>query len=386
MQRAANNFLVRATHLCGSWRVLATIVWFVAAAAPARAATTWYVGNDGNDTFFPSCGTKVLPCRSVGQAIAMAAAGDTIIVGPGVYGDLDGSGVLGDFPGEDAATGGCNCMINVNKQLTILSRDGAYLTVLDAGGLRGRTVDIQASQTVFGKPSKGFTMRNGGTGIGLFTDPAVQKVKVQGNVASGNATGFNISGNGAGGNSVLAADNVAILNGVAFFLSGSTNLLQRNRALFNNEGFVVGGDAHKVTQNIAIGNSLAGFEIDVQAGALNPVADFSKNAALANINRGIEVVAAPGLGSNATVVIKKNNMFGNGDSVDNCGLFINNGDASASLTVTAKSNFWGMSTGIGVNPADSAGGACTTTAGGTVTLDTSSPAAKELGVAQKPLK
>jgi hypothetical protein len=371
--------------LTSTWAV--AIALLVATALPVRAGTTWYVGNDGDDASFPSCGTKILPCRSVGQAISLAAAGDTIIVGPGIYGDLDGSGTLGDFPGEDAGTGGCNCMINVDKQLTILSRDGAHLTVLDAGGLRGRAVNIQVSATVFGKPSKGFTLRNGGTGIGLFTDPAVQKVKVQGNIAASNSTGFNISGNGAGGNSVQALDNVAVLNGVGFFLGGNVNILQANRALFNNEGFVIGGDAHKVKKNIGADNSLAGFEIDVQAGALHPVADFSGNAAIANGNRGIEVVAAPGLGANApAVVIKSTNMYGNGDAVNNCGLVVINGDATNSVTVTAAKNFWGAATGIGINPADSAGGPCTTTAGGAVTLDTSLPAAKEFGVSEKPLK
>lgn len=346
---------MRAVHPWHCSRVLAAIVLLMASAVPAQA-TTWYVRNNGDDGFVPPCGTKDRPCRSIGHAISLAAADDTINVGPGVYGDLDGSGTLGDFPGEDAASGGCNCMINVDKQLTFVSRDGALLTVLDAGGLRGKAVHVQASKTVFGKLGKGFTVRNGGTGTGLFTDPAVQKVKVQGNIASGNATGFSLSGTGADGNGVQAADNVALLNGVGFLLGGSANILERNRALCNTQGFVVGGDAHKVKQNVAIGNSLAGFEIDVQTGALNPVADFGKNAAIANAGRGIEVVAASGFGSSATVVIKSSNLYGNGDAANNCGLVVDNGDATNGVTVTAAQNFWGAATGIGANPADSAGG------------------------------
>src|ERR1043166_2678990 len=131
------------------------------AALPVHAATTWYVGNNGDDNFNPPCGAKLLPCRSVSKAIASAVAGDTIIVGAGIYGDLNGSGTFGDFPGEEAAEigSGCECMIKVDKQLTIKSHDGAEVTLLDAGGLTQSVVHILATQangTVFGKPNKGF--------------------------------------------------------------------------------------------------------------------------------------------------------------------------------------------------------------------------------------
>src|SRR5207249_3698227 len=55
--------------------------WLPAATA---LAATWYVdaatGNDAND-----CRAPATPCRSVGAAIAKAAAGDTINVAAGTY-------------------------------------------------------------------------------------------------------------------------------------------------------------------------------------------------------------------------------------------------------------------------------------------------------------
>ena len=49
----------------------------------------------------PGCGQDVTsPCRSISQAIALADAGDTILVGPGRYGDLNDNGRL-DEAGEE---------------------------------------------------------------------------------------------------------------------------------------------------------------------------------------------------------------------------------------------------------------------------------------------
>src|SRR6516162_4268083 len=51
---------------------------------------TLYVANNGLDG--PACGPKTTPCRSITHGISNAAAGDTIIVGPGLYGDLNDDG------------------------------------------------------------------------------------------------------------------------------------------------------------------------------------------------------------------------------------------------------------------------------------------------------
>src|SRR3989304_4802764 len=88
--------------------------------ATAEAATL-HVRNNGQDS--GTCGAAASPCRSISQAIANAVAGDTLMVGPGRYGDLDGDGNF-TSPGEEAAEdgSGCFCMIKVDKALTIGSR------------------------------------------------------------------------------------------------------------------------------------------------------------------------------------------------------------------------------------------------------------------------
>jgi len=62
-------------------------------------SATLNVANNGVDSDI--CGAASAPCRSISQAIANAADGDTVVVGPGRYGDLNGDGRLGG-PGEEA--------------------------------------------------------------------------------------------------------------------------------------------------------------------------------------------------------------------------------------------------------------------------------------------
>lgn len=364
--------------------------------AAAITGTKWYVGNNGDDGFVPTCGGKINPCRSISKAISLAAPGDTVIVGPGIYGDLNRSGTFGDFPGEETAEigSGCDCMIKVDKQLTIVSRDGAEVTLLDAAGLTQSVVHIlgpQANGTVLGKVNKGFSLLNGGDS-GLLIDDTSQTVRVQGNIASANNTGFDISGAGGigTGTTVRVLDNIAEGNGDGFSLSGTFNLMQHNRAVDNSgAGFVVAGSGHTVKQNVAVQND-NGFEPTLSTGMTHPFAPpsgFTQNAAIANATAGVSIQTSDALGVN--ISLDKSNLYGNGDPNNNCGLAIDNEDANLSdiMAVAFTGDYWGASTGIGANPADTAGGTCTGGPGASaVTLSTVSPAVKEFGIAQKPLK
>ena len=146
--------------------------------APLAHGTTLYVANNGVDG--PSCGTKTSPCRSIGQTIANAVAGDAIVVGPGRYGDLNGNGVLGE-PGEenpDVFSPGCGCVLGVNKTLTLTSSNGAAATVIDATSVASiQNVLIIGNGVQFGKAGKGFTVTS--TAAGRDPTPAVLDVVVR---------------------------------------------------------------------------------------------------------------------------------------------------------------------------------------------------------------
>src|SRR5262245_23719833 len=84
------------TDVRRSLQVASMLLVFVAASVAGGA--TVKVENTGTDS--ASCGATP-PCRSIAQAIANAASGDTVLVGPGMYGpDLDADGV-GSEPGDD---------------------------------------------------------------------------------------------------------------------------------------------------------------------------------------------------------------------------------------------------------------------------------------------
>ena len=185
-----------ATHVVG--RRLAAITAFTflmwAGSAATAFAATRYVRSLGTDT--PICGvTTTTPCRSITQAIALAAPGDVISVGAGRYGDLNRNGILGE-PGEENGSPGCGCVVSLNKAVSVISYGGAAVTYID-----GTTVDTNTTVLIitiggeFGRPGKGFTVSgtarrgDGFGGHGIVLDAS--NVMVRGNqvIFSGGPTG-----------------------------------------------------------------------------------------------------------------------------------------------------------------------------------------------------
>jgi parallel beta-helix repeat protein len=331
-------------------------------------AATLYVANNGLDS--PTCGALASPCRSISQAIANANSGDRVVVGPGRYGDLDGDGAF-TSPGEEAAEvdSGCDCMIHVDKTLTIESRAGAGATVLDAGGAPVDVVRIWANGVTFGKPKKGFTLIRGSSGLKLYWGS--NSVRIAGNLATRNDVGGFVKYGGTG--NVLSA-NMASANGENGFLFsfGGQHQLTHNLSTANvRSGFVSMGNAmeHQLIGNVATANGWFGFYMhgtrfllssNVASG--NGEGGFglqgsdhalSGNAAYGNTREGIRfesTVTGP--------TISRNNFADNGHEFSslNCGLVNDTGNP-----VSATNNFWGASQGPGPDPADDV---CDTGGGG----------------------
>ncbi|MBI3460865.1 hypothetical protein HY009_08050, partial [Candidatus Acetothermia bacterium] len=227
------TILVGTRRVMRSWLLSLAVVCVVIGAAKEAEAKKLFVANNGLDTL--TCGDKKSPCRSISKAIANAAAGDDIIVGPGRYGDLNGNGTFELAGGEEKAEvgSGCNCMIRVNKPLTIESRDGAAATVLDAGlaGVDVVLIEPSAGGTVFGKKKKGFTLTLGGNGLDIAGGTV--GVRVTGNLATVNGNkGFRVDGSGhvLTGNSALGNTDFGIE-----ILVGSSVVITKNN-IFGNHG------------------------------------------------------------------------------------------------------------------------------------------------------
>ncbi len=184
--------------LCFRCTVPMLVALWVGAAAPA-VAVTLNVATYGVDS--GSCGSSRSPCRSISQAIENAAAGDTIHVGPGRYGDVNGDGFAG--PGDehpDPNAGQVNmaavlgCIVCVTKPLHIYSTQGAEATVIasDPQSPYGSTVMILSQGVDFGAAGQGFTLM-GGSQYGVMISlgfPILQDLSIQGNIDQGDANGF----------------------------------------------------------------------------------------------------------------------------------------------------------------------------------------------------
>lgn len=327
--------------------------------APSAHAANKYVANNGIDSSICG-GSSSTACRSISQAIANAANGDVIIVGPGRYGDLDDDSNYGTSPGEETGPIGCNCMILVDKAVTIQSRDGASTTVIDGNYNGPNSVSISATGAVFGAKKKGFTVTGGNNGVVITSDG--KNVLVTAIVSVGNDNdGFQDNGlqtmflgNTASENSndgiisfgVLPSiqNNLARANGgIGIEIQSTGAVVNANVAISNNsDGFRVRGenDSSKLTKNISNGNLADGFRI---RNATNIV--VSGNSATGNRNFGVNITNL-----SSAIVVNNNNIFGNAAAAGslNCGL-VNNTPAA----VDATDNFWGASVGPNaVEPSD----------------------------------
>ena len=339
------------TFLVRSARHLAVLLVCAAASiTTAHAARRINVATNGVDA--PTCGATSDPCRSITQAIRNAVAGDFIYVGPGDYGDIDGDGHLytpGDEPGGRASNGYLY-LINIDKPLTILSTAGAAVTRIDAtnryfqsDGLANYFgVLISSADVEFGRPGQGFSLLGAGR-AGLAITLANPRIKIAGNIASGNNAGFEV-----GGKALYIHHNLAIRNASAGFdILGPSAIVQHNVSQGNGSGFLIGGwtTGAQVSDNVATGNVI-GF-------GLGTIASFDRNSAISNLIAGIT--------ASAPVTIRNSNIFGNGtvEPLQACRLRNDSGG-----TVTATRNYWGSLYGPGDDPADKA---CNARGGNTTT-------------------
>jgi nitrous oxidase accessory protein NosD len=234
-------------------------------------------------------------------------------------------------------------MINLNKALTILSRDGATATVLDAGGNTLDAVAISANGVTLGGAKKGFTITDA-DGNGVTISNGLAHVAVIGNRTIANTGDGVLISDGTASN--LVSGNISLGNNIGFEVHGANHSVVGNAApASTRDGFRVEGNSSLLTGNIASDNGFYGVNV-----ISNSSAAIVQNSVLSNTRFGILI------NSNSTATIKQNNIFGNNEKavaafgtngVTNCGV----ANASAG-TLTLSGNYFGAATGPGVDPAD----------------------------------
>lgn len=333
------------------------------------AAGTVHVANNGVDT--STCGSFAAPCRSIGNGINHALAGDTVLVQPGRYGDLNRDGALNERGEERSAR--VTSALRIAKPVKVLSTHGAVATVIDAGGAAWAAVEIASSNVTFGDLDEGFTLI-GGLLYGLSTD-GFTNIRISGNIARGapdsglfviSAGVIEVSDNVVHDNPnvgimavsrieaghVFVRRNKAYSNGaagisVAFLGSHEVSF---NESSNNGVGISVDYRPTLVFRNLVTGNG-----IGILGGSFSPQTPLFagplllRNTIIGSSDAGIHLGAAP-----VRVTLRENNFYGNGARntfFPNCAI------ANVSnAPVNAVNSYWGAPTGPGVNPADVACG------------------------------
>jgi Right handed beta helix region len=341
----------------------AVVLLLSAGVASARTLTVAVNGLDGD-----LCGTAAQPCRSLSQAIRLALPGDTIVVGPGRYGDLSFNGTFGD-PGDETASPECACMILIDKRVVIVSRDGAFNTVLDATGLSAGfdVVRIGADGAIFGRRRQGFTIVNSsGTGIviaGGADGTRTTNVRVEGHVITRNAAGLRIDADTSAvvGNVVIAND------GAAVTVDGRGNQVMRTVAIANGQGVSTRADTTAFQDNVLLANTGPGFLVEVASAS-----SYTRNVVVGNrfgfymplvtdlggvpAIRSSDILGNLGdaIATGMSTIASGNNIMGNGaafaDGIaygDHCGVFVDEG-----WTLLATQNYWGDRLGPAAPAAD----------------------------------
>jgi hypothetical protein len=230
-------------HITVAGLALAACTYVGAVGTTAAAATLW-TSNVGSDS--GSCGASASPCRSISQAVANATDGDTIWVGPGHYGDVNGDGNFtgpGDEqPDPNAGNGEApyldqGCIVCITKALHIYSTNGAALTVIEGNGSSTNshsTVMILHDGVDFGAEDHGFTI-TGGNGHGVtivpgFSPNVSRDMTIKGNIDIGDGDGFYVFG---------STFSPSEYNGCPFCQFNARILVASNRAISNTTGFNV---------------------------------------------------------------------------------------------------------------------------------------------------
>jgi hypothetical protein len=369
--------------LAGACALVSLATPSAALAAPGPFdGRVWHVAVPGLDSAL--CGTAVTPCRSITQAMANAANGDTILVRPGRYGDIDSNGQVSGA-GEEGPDYGA---VAINKRLRVLSTDGAAATIIDVSGARQAVVLINAAGAQFGDKGAGFTVTGGW--LQGITNGDGTNLLIAGNIVRAipdatdliSATGMYINTTSV----VEIRDNLVIDNpGVGIVIvpqnassyasvhdnvvtgshaaegsvgivgSGSNpHLIYRNTVVDNTTGILVNYGASRISNNIVTSN-VFGVRIDGMP-ATTPLRGptIYRNSISSSQNTGLFIAN----GIAGAITIRENNFYG---GATDCGV----GNFSAQ-GIDARNNFWGAATGPAtLDPADHAncggGGVVSTT-------------------------
>ena len=333
-------------------------VLLCAAAGAAKLRVENY-GVDG-----PSCGTQQAPCRSISRGVANAAEGDTILVGPGFYGDVDGDGTLGEGGEEGPAAATCECLVLVDKRVSIRSTGGAAATLLLHPSQPFRAFRMTAGGSEVGRRNAGFSIVGpGGTALLLEGDDS----GAAGNWLGGETIAANGGDASLSDNRVFGGGGIVVVGTGARLVGNAVSLADQGFSLGLSDAGLPKGAPRRLERSVGVGN-LIGIYVDTDVGPT----EIERCAMVGNALGGIYVSV------NDDTSASRLSLYGNGTAPTtlngpNCGF-------AAASDVPVTRSFWGSPSGPGPDPADAA---CPVDAG---SIDPLPVSAKEIRVKLRPLR
>jgi hypothetical protein len=312
------------------------------------------VGNEGTDS--PSCGGFDNKCRSISQAIRNSAEGDTVFVEAGVYGDLNRNGIIGEL-GEEAQPSDqppCQCLITIDKRISVLSERGAAATIIDASTTALAAVRIarDGAGAVFGYTGMGFTVVTAATapwgGIWMSLPPTSRRAEPSATIAGNRVVGSvqdlkfgqhaGILAQGTPGSEIY--DNE--VSGFFIGIAANASRIIRNVVTRNGVGVRVANVSNPDGTPVAVpavvaDNVIADNEVGIDLGFGVGVLAITGNDILFNKEQGIRYDLKHPL--QPALNIQDNNIIGNGHDPGistHCGIL-----NDSNSFVWATNNYWG---------------------------------------------
>jgi hypothetical protein len=326
-----------------------------------------HVANNGLDS--AGCGAASAPCRSISAGIASAVDGDTVLVRPGRYGELNGDDALG---GAGEEVGNYNGVVHINKRVKVLSTEGAGATIIRGISSVPFVVYMDVSGSQFGERNQGFTVY-GANSFGVSNNN-MSSGKIAGNIAQGLPVGFYIVAIGGeveiSHNSAIGYRAAGIIGATAADTLGATFIHHNtvigdgsstgiqvsaigphrviaNRVSQNQIGIDIGVGPSRIAQNV-VSDSHFGIAYGGQCVSCSPAPAGTplivRNSLVGNRFTALWVSHL----AEYPLTLRQNNLFGNGDG-GGCAI-----STSTTQIIDARQNFWGASTGPSfTDPADS---------------------------------
>jgi hypothetical protein len=232
-------------------RTLLAVTMLLALASSAGASNRWYVdGIKGSDS--SSCASRKYACRTIGHAISLASAGDSVLVAAAMYPENLTIDVSLRITGAGASTtiidgGGLNTVVtipNANTQVTISKltiQNGFAPSGVDGGGISNHGGWLTISNSVISRNNSLWGNRGGGGVYSSGGTLLITRSTITANVATPYGGGICINGSKTAirgstvsGNNVMPGE---FGGGIANF----GTLTIRDSFIHNNIGNAAGG-------------------------------------------------------------------------------------------------------------------------------------------------